>query len=138
LTKAPSSPICRRQRIVCGTRPICWRCDLSFRRIDAARNLRDLAGQIGRATRQIGDLVAEIGTITQAIADRIEERHARQRSQRHHGRGAGIQVESEIEHRAYRDSDKHDTGRDEDSADTSHSDLSWADCRGQCNAAKDG
>ncbi len=41
-------------------------------------------------------------------------------ARRHNGRGAGIDIEAEIKHRAYRDSDKHDTGRDEDGADTSH------------------
>ena len=58
--------------------------------------------------------------VAQAIADGIEERHAGQCRQSHNGRGAGIDIEAEIKHRAYRDSDKHDTGRDEDGADTSH------------------
>ena len=93
---------------------------LDLHGIEAARNLGHLPRKIGGAARQIADLIAEVAAIAQAVADGIEQRHRGQGRQRHDGRRAGIDIETEIEHGANRGGDENHADRNEDSADTTH------------------
>src|SRR6185312_9311853 len=88
--------------------------------IETPRNFADLAGKVGGTARQIGDLVSEVAAIAQAIADGVEKRHAGQRGKRHDCRRAGVEFESEIEHRADRGGDKHHADRNENGTDATH------------------
>ena len=108
------------ERIGGAARTIDRRRDLELDRIKAARDLGDLARKVGGATRQIADLVAEIAAIAQTIADAVEERHGGQRCERHNRRGAGVDLEPEIEHRANRGGDQHHADHDENGTDATH------------------
>ena len=108
------------ERIGGAARTIDRRRDLELDRIQATRDLGDLARKVGGAARQIADLVAEIAAIAQTVADAVEERHGGQRCERHNRRGAGVDLEPEIKHRANRGGDQHHADRDENGTDATH------------------
>ena len=109
-----------RQRIDRAARAIDALAHVLVHVVEAPRHLRHLPRQIGGAARQIADLVAEFAAVAQPAGDAVVERHADERGQRHNRRGARIDLEAEIEHRADRSGDEHHADRDENGADASH------------------
>ena len=107
-------------RIDRAAHPVHAALDLVFHGGEPAPLFGHLAGEVGGAAREIRDLVAEIAAVAQAVADGVDQRQAGERGHRHDQRGAGIDLEAEIEHGADRAGDEHHADRDEDGADTTH------------------